>query len=471
MLIDGESITTADEAVVYSPWDGAEVGRVPAGTENDIDRAVAVASALHRKGVLPAYQRAEVLDRAAVTVAERIEEFARSISAESAKPIRTARAEAERCIDTLRFSASVARTLAGEAIPMDASAPGVGSIGYTLRVPAGVLGAISPFNFPLNLVAHKVGPAIATGCPVVLKPASATPLTALMLARVLQDDAGLPAGWLNVVTCPGRVANRLVTHDDVAVVSFTGSAPVGWSIRRDAPRKRVGLELGNNAPVIVHHDADLPAAAAKVARGGYSFAGQSCISVQRLYVHRQVVEEFTDLLSSEVGSLVVGDPGDEATDVSSLINAGETERVESWISEAVDSGATLTLGGGHHGDSTALEPTILSDVSQDMQVTRGEVFGPMVGIQAYDDVETAFDSANDTAYGLQAGIFTRDINLGITATQRLDFGGVCVNEVPTFRVDQMPYGGIRDSGNTREGPAWSARDLMTEERMVVIRTA
>lgn len=467
MLIDGEAVETDEVAVVRSPFDGSELGRVPVGSEAHIDRAVAAALARHRAGALPAHQRAEILDRAAVAIDSRSEELARSISAEAAKPISAARVETQRCVDTFRFSAGVARSLTGEMVPMDASSAGLGKIGFTLRLPVGVVGAISPFNFPLNLVAHKVAPAIASGCPVVLKPASATPLTALLLARLLEHDAGLPPGWLNVVTCPGAVADRLVTHDDVAAISFTGSPPVGWGIRQRAPRKRVGLELGNNAPVIVHRDADLATAAAKVTRGGYAYSGQTCISVQRVYVHREVYGDFMELLDAAVNELVVGDPADEATDVSALINSGETDRVESWIGEAVQAGATLRTGGTR--EQGLLRPTVLTDVSADMQVCRNEVFGPLVGVQTYSDIGEAFDAANDTRYGLQAGIFTNDLSLGIEAAHRLDFGGVCVNEIPTYRTDQMPYGGIKDSGNTKEGPAWSAREMMTEERMVVIQ--
>lgn len=467
MLIDGEAVETDEVAVVRSPFDGSELGRVPVGSEAHIDRAVAAALARHRAGALPAHQRAEILDRAAVAIDSRSEELARSISAEAAKPISAARVETQRCVDTFRFSAGVARSLTGEMVPMDASSAGLGKIGFTLRLPVGVVGAISPFNFPLNLVAHKVAPAIASGCPVVLKPASATPLTALLLARLLEHDAGLPPGWLNVVTCPGAVADRLVTHDDVAAISFTGSPPVGWGIRQRAPRKRVGLELGNNAPVIVHRDADLATAAAKVTRGGYAYSGQTCISVQRVYVHREVYGDFMELLDAAVNELVVGDPADEATDVSALINSGETDRVESWIGEAVQAGATLRTGGTR--EQGLLRPTVLTDVSADMQVCRNEVFGPLVGVQTYSDIGEAFGAANDTRYGLQAGIFTNDLSLGIEAAHRLDFGGVCVNEIPTYRTDQMPYGGIKDSGNTKEGPAWSAREMMTEERMVVIQ--
>ncbi len=351
MRIDGQAVTADEETVVRSPYDGHEVGRVPTGTAANIDRAVSVALDRHRGGALPAHQRAEILDRAVVALAAHQEELAQSISAEAAKPISTARIEAARSLDTFRFAAVAARTLTGEMLPMEASGPGTGKLGFTLRVPVGVLAAISPFNFPLNLVAHKVAPAIAAGCPTVLKPASTTPLTALLLARLLEDEAGLPPGWLNVVTVPGRVADHLVTHPDVAAISFTGSPEVGWSIRAKAPRIRVGLELGNNAPVIVHRDADLDRAVAKITVGGYSYSGQTCIAVQRVYVHDDVADEFLERFTASVGALVTGDPADPHTNVSALISTSETDRVAECVDAATAAGATAVVGGdrAEHG--------------------------------------------------------------------------------------------------------------------------
>ncbi len=340
-------------------------------------------------------------------------------------------------------------------------------MGFVVRVPVGVVGAISPFNFPLNLVAHKIAPAIAAGCPVVLKPASQTPLSAIRLAELLLDDCGLPPGWLHVVTGGGgEVGNALVDHDDVALVTFTGSPEVGWGIRARAPRKRVGLELGNNAPVIIEPSGDWKAAASKIKVAGFSHAGQSCISTQRVYVHRSIHDDFVSTLASEVASLVVGDPLDDATDVSSLISPDDTERVSSWIEEAVAGGARVEVGGRVRG--RLLEPTVLTGVLPDMKVCTEEVFGPVVGVAAYDDVDEALRLANDTRYGLQAAIYTNELDIALRAARTLDFGGVLVNEVPTWRTDQMPYGGIRDSGNTREGPAYAVRE-MTEERLIIVQ--
>ncbi len=465
-LIDGAAVTSPDSTEVRSPYDGAVVGSVPTlGTEH-IDAAVEVALERHRGGALPAHERAAILDRAAVLLAGRHDEFAASISAESAKPITTAKAETLRALDTLRFSAAVARTAAGETVPMDASAPGVGKLGFVRRVPIGVVGAISPFNFPLNLVCHKLAPAIAAGCPVVLKPASATPLTALLLARLL-EEAGLPAGWINVVTVPGKVANHLVTHPGISMLTFTGSPEVGWGIRADAPRIRVSLELGNNAPVIIEPDADLELAAKKISVGGYSYAGQSCISVQRVYVHESVHREFLDALSGHVAALTPGAPDDPATDVSALIAPKETERVRSMVSDATRGGADVVVG-GDVGDDGVLAPMVLDGVTPDMEISRTEVFGPLVGVARYADVEDAFRWANDTRYGLQAGIFTSSLTTALRAGEVLEFGGVTINEVPTFRADQMPYGGVRDSGNTREGPAYTYEE-MTERRLVIMQ--
>jgi acyl-CoA reductase-like NAD-dependent aldehyde dehydrogenase len=465
-LLDGEPLTVPDTSEVRSPYDGSVVGSVPACGTEELDRAVAVAVDRHRSGPPPAHERAAVLDRAAALLLDRLDEFAASITAESAKPITTARIEAQRAVDTIRFSAAVARTLTGEMVAMDASAAGVGKVGYVMRVPVGVVAAISPFNFPLNLVCHKIAPAVAAGCPVVLKPASATPLTALRIARLF-EEAGLPAGWLNVITCSGSTANHLVEHPDVAMITFTGSPEVGWGIRARAARKRVGLELGNNAPVIIEPSGDLAAAATKVAAGGYSFAGQSCISVQRVYVHRSVHAPFVEALAEKVAALRVGDPTDPDTDVSALISPKETERVAGWLDEATADGARVVTG-GDRAEHDVLRPTLVDGLEPSMKLSNTEVFGPVVGVAAYDRFDDAVELANDTRYGLQAGVFTADLATALEAVRRLDFGGVLVNEVPTWRADQQPYGGVRDSGNTREGPAYAVEEL-TERRMVVLQ--
>jgi acyl-CoA reductase-like NAD-dependent aldehyde dehydrogenase len=464
--IAGERYTSEDAIEVHSPYDGALIGRVPACTPADVDRAVASArTAL--ESPLPLWRRAAILDSAARLLTERREHFAAVIAAEAAKPIRTARAEAERAVNTFQFAAAEARKLAGEVIPLDAIAAGEGKVGFTLRVPRGVVGAISPFNFPLNLVAHKVAPAIAAGCPVVLKPASQTPFSSIELADLLLDECDLPPAMLHVVTGGGStVGNAIVDHPDVAMITFTGSPDVGWGIRSRAARKHVGLELGNNAPVIIEPSGDWRSAAAKIKVAGFSHAGQSCISTQRVLVHESIAEDFTKELVAHVDTLVVGDPMQESTDVSALISGSERDRVVDWIQEAVGQGATIATG-GNVDDLGMLAPTVLTNVHPEMKVCANEVFGPVVAIDTYDDVDDAIRVANDTQYGLQAAIFTSDVATAMKAFQRLDFGGVLVNEVPTWRADQQPYGGLRDSGNTREGPAFSVRE-MTEIRMVVL---
>jgi acyl-CoA reductase-like NAD-dependent aldehyde dehydrogenase len=452
---------------VRAPYDGSVLGSVPFCGPGEVDAAVQAAHAALKAGGFPAWKRAEVLDTAARLLAERKEEFARIVAQEAAKPIRTARVEAERAVSTFQFSAAQARTLTGEMVPLDASAAGEGKVGFALRVPIGVVGAISPFNFPLNLVVHKLGPAIAAGCPVVLKPAAQTPFSAIALAWMLLEDCGLPAGWLHVVTGSGSVTGQaIVEHPGVAMITFTGSPEVGWAIRATAARKKVGLELGNNAPVIIEPDGDWKAAADKIRLAGYAHAGQSCISTQRVYVHRTVADQFTEALAERVRSLVVGDPMDEATEVSALISPGERDRVKAWVDEAVAGGARV-VAGGEIGADGVLVPTLLADVQPDMKVCAKEVFGPVVAVQTYDSFDDALALANATDYGLQAAVFTSDVAKALRAVRELDFGGVLVNEVPTWRADQQPYGGVRDSGNTREGPAYTVRE-MTELRMVVL---
>ena len=469
MPLAGERFTGTDSAAVTSPYDGQEIGRVPICGSGDVDRAVQAAGFALAAGPLPAWKRAEVLDTAARLLAERQDDFARIIAGEAAKPMKTARAEAERAAGTFRFSAAEARTLGGEVVPLDALASGEGKVGFTMRVPIGVVGAISPFNFPLNLVAHKVAPAIAAGCPVVLKPASQTPFSAIALADLLIDECGLPAEWLHVVTGGGStVGNALVDHPGVAMITFTGSPDVGWGIRGRAARKKVGLELGNNAPVIIEADSDWAGAAAKIKVAGFSHAGQSCISTQRVLVESAIHDEFVDRLVKEVSSLVVGDPMDDTTDVSALISEPERDRVKEWIDEAVDQGAVVALG-GDVDDMGVIEPTVLTGVTPEMKVSSQEVFGPVVAVAGYadGDLDEALRLANDTRYGLQAAIFTNRIDHAMKAFRTLDFGGVMVNEVPTWRADHQPYGGVRDSGNTREGPHYAVRE-MTELRMVVL---
>jgi acyl-CoA reductase-like NAD-dependent aldehyde dehydrogenase len=465
LLIGGDWYETGETLDVTSPFDGSLVAQVAYGGAADARRAIDAAAEAMRNPV-PAHERAAVLDRLAAIVRDRRDEFAETIAREAGKPIMTARVEAERAVQTILFSAVEARSLGGEVIGMDAHPAGSGHAGLVMRLPIGVVGAISPFNFPLNLVAHKIAPAFAAGCAVVLKPAGATPLSALLLARAF-EDAGQPAGWLNVVV--GRsseIGDVMVEDARVRLITFTGSSGVGWKLRERAARKKVSLELGNSTPVIVLADADMDKAATAVAANGYSFAGQSCISVQRVYVQDTAYDDFVARLRPKVEALVTGDPLDPDTQVGPVIDQGNRDRILDWVKEAVGGGATL-LAGGEADESGLLRPTLLGDVDLDMKVACDEVFGPVVTLARVRDLDEAVERANGTSYGLQAGIFTSNISTALRATRLLEFGGVTVNEAPTYRADQMPYGGVKDSGNTREGPRYAVHE-MTEPRLVVI---
>jgi acyl-CoA reductase-like NAD-dependent aldehyde dehydrogenase len=465
LLVGGEWVETGAWIEVRSPYDGSVVGRVAQAGAEEARRAVDAAERA-MQDPLPAHERAAILDRTAAALAERYDDVARTISAEAGKPMKAARVEAQRAVSTFTMAAVEARKLAGDVVPMDASPAGEGKLAFTLRVPIGVVAAISPFNFPLNLVAHKIAPALAAGCAVVLKPASQTPLSALLLAE-LETEAGLPPGWLNVVCGPAsEIGDVLVGDERVRLISFTGSVGVGWGIRERAPRKRVSLELGNATPVIVAADADLEDVAARLAANAFSFAGQSCISVQRIYVERTVYDRFLELFLPRVEALAVGDPADESTDVGPLISPKERDRVLSWIEEAREQGAEILAGGTLDGE--LLRPTVVASAPADAKVSCEEVFGPLCTVTPYDTLDEAIALANGTRFGLQAGIFTGDVKSALRAAAALEFGGVTVNEAPTFRADQMPYGGVKDSGNTREGPAYAVRE-MTEERVVVFQ--
>jgi acyl-CoA reductase-like NAD-dependent aldehyde dehydrogenase len=453
---------TGEWLEVRSPYSNDVVGRVARGGGAEARRALdAAAAALEEP--LPAHERARILDATARLLAERHEEAARTISAESGKPMKAARVEAQRAVSTFTFAAVEARKLTGETVPMEASAAGTGKLAFTMRVPIGVVGAISPFNFPLNLVAHKVAPALAAGCPVVLKPASATPLSAFFLAA-LEEEAGLPAGWLNVVAgSASEIGDALVDDDRVKLITFTGSGDVGWGLAERAARKRVKLELGNATPAIVC--ADAPAGTAtKLAANGFSFAGQSCISVQRVYVLDEAWDAFLAEFVPQVESLVVGDPADESTDVGPLISEHDRDRVLEWI--GASKGDVLT--GGDTTDDGLVRPTVIAQPAPEDKVQCEEVFGPVVTLTRVSSLDDAIEQANGTRYGLQAAIFSTDLSSCLEAARRLEFGGVTVNEAPTFRADQMPYGGVKASGNTKEGPAWAVHE-MTEERLVVLQ--
>ena len=464
LFIAGEWVPTEDVLAVRAPYSGEVIASVNSAGHAEAKRAVDAAAAAMREP-LPPWRRAELLEAIALGIDARRDEFAELICAEAGKPIKAARLEATRAANVYRLSAAEARTLTGSGVPLGATATGVGHTAYTIRVPIGVVGAISPFNFPLNLVAHKLGPALAAGCAVVLKPAEKTPLTPLTLAEVY-EQAGLPAGWLSIICGqPAEIGDVLIDDDRVAMISFTGSDRVGWSIASRAPRKKVALELGNMSPLIVAGDADLELAAAKVATHAFGYAGQTCVSVQRVYVQAPVLDEFLRLLGPKVNRLTVGDPADESVDVGPLIDPDARQRVADWIAEAVAGGATQLCGGTT--EDGMLRPTVLLNVAPGAQVACREVFGPVCVIASFDAIDDAFAEANATGFGLQASIFTGSISTGLRATRELDFGSVMINEAPEWRADEIPYGGVKGSGNTKEGPGATVRE-MTRERLVVI---
>jgi acyl-CoA reductase-like NAD-dependent aldehyde dehydrogenase len=463
LLVGGDRVETGEWQDVRSPYSGDVVARVARADATLARRAIDAAERAMAEP-LPAHRRAAILDGVAALLAERHDEVARTISSEAGKPMKAARVEAQRAVSTYTTAAAAARTLAGQVVPMDASPAGEGKLAFTIRTPIGIVGAISPFNFPLNLVAHKIAPALAAGCAVVLKPASQTPLSALLLAE-LETEAGLPPGWLNVLVGPAsEIGDVLVEDERVRMLTFTGSGDVGWKLRERAARKKVTLELGNSTPVLVEADADLDETATKLAQHAFSFAGQSCISVQRIYVRRAAYDEFVERFVPKVEALRVGDPAEEETDVGPVIDAGAKERIEAWIAEAQAQGATALTGGEENG---LLRPTVLANVTPEMKVSCEEIFGPVCTLAAYDTLEEAIELANSTRFGLQAGIFTGATASALAAARALELGGVTVNEAPTFRADQMPYGGVKASGNTREGPYHTIGE-MTEERLVVI---
>ena len=458
---------SGEPMTLRAPWDGAELAQIPTATLEDVDavlgRARAAAEAYRW---FPAWKRAAILERTSHLIEDDAEQLARIIAAEGGKPLKDARAEVKRGASTFRWAGEEAERTAGEIIEMDADPSGENRFGWTLREPRGVIAAISPFNFPLNLVAHKVAPALAGGNAVVLKPASNTPLTALRLAELLAES-GLPDGVLQVVVGSGAtIGNKLVMDERTNMVSFTGSPPVGRQIARDAGMKMVTLELGNNSATIVENDANLDLAVQRIVAGGFANSGQICISVQRVVVHAAVYDEFLAMLVPQVAALKVGDPLDETTDVATLINEGEVARVKEWIEEALEQGARLATGGVR--EDGRLLPTVLTDVTREMKVCANEVFGPVLSILKARDLCEAIDISNDSTMGLQAGVFTNDLNKALYAAKRLEVGGVMINEVPTFRVDHMPYGGIKGSGIGREGLKYAIGE-MTELKMVTIR--
>ncbi len=470
LFIGGRWVEGGTPIPVRDKYTGEVIGIVPEARREDVEAAVAAAQeGAKAMAALPAWRRAEILRRAAELIREQKEDFARLIAAEAGKALKWARAEVERAIWTFTIASEEARRISGEVIPLDAVPAGEGYFGFYIRRPVGVVAAITPFNFPLNLVAHKVAPALAAGNAVVLKPASATPLTSVKLCQVL-EAAGIPAGGINLIFGPGgTVGEWLAAHPVVGKVSFTGSRAVGDRLTRVVGIKKLTLELGNATPVVVAEDVtDLGWVARRLAVGAFYNSGQVCISVQRIYGTRRVYEPLVETFAKAAQEMVVGDPLDERVDVGPLIDEREAMRVEGWVQEAVSGGAQVVTGGRREGP--VMWPTVLIRARPEMRVVREEVFGPVASVLEAADFEEALAAANATEYGLQVAVFTRDINRVLRAIQGLNFGGIIINDTPTFRADHMPYGGVKGSGLGREGVRY-AMEEMTHVHMVVIRPA
>ncbi|MDR3677784.1 MAG: aldehyde dehydrogenase family protein [Acidobacteriota bacterium] len=467
MSIGGEWVRTSSRRTITLPYDGTPVGEVYDADAAMAERAVSAAQVgAAAVSHLTQYERAELLDRMRQLLQRDAGEFALLISCECGKPIREARMEVDRSVQTLIASASAARNLRGDVIPMEAAPIGKGRWAMTVREPLGVIGAITPFNFPLNLAMHKIGPALAAGNSVVHKPAGNTPLSALRLARLIQE-VGAPPGAYNVVTGPGGTLGPLLINDPrIAMITFTGSVPVGEQIRAQVGLRRATLELGSNSSVILEPDCDLDMLIPRCVTGNFAHSGQVCISVQNIYVQESIQKEFVDRFVAATQKLKIGNPLDDSTEISSLINEREAERVEQWIGRARSSGAKLIAGGKRQ--NATIEPAILTDVAPDMELCCKEAFGPVVAIHSYGKLDEAVNAVNASEYGLQAGLCTRDIAKAFTVARQLRVGGVIINDVPAYRADHMPYGGVKKSGVGREGPEFAVEE-MTELKLICWR--
>lgn len=465
LYIQGEWIEGERHKDLLSPHSLEKIAEIPLATREQIDSALESAYSQRKTMAnLTSLERSEILSNLVDLLKKNRSKAAEIISNESAKPIKYSLAEVDRTIETYQFAAEEAKRVTGEMIPMDAAKSGQNRLGYTLREPIGVIAAITPFNFPMNLVAHKVGPAIASGNPIVLKPASQTPLSAYFLAELL-EEAGMPKGAFNVITGSGsEIGDQIVTDSRVSMVTFTGSSAIGMEIQKKAGLKKVALELGSNAGLIIDQDADLEKVVPKCVSGAFSNQGQVCISLQRIYVHENIADEFIERFKSNTEQLRVGNPLDQETDISALISPNDADRIMNWVNEAVEEGAELIAGGEKSGN--AVLPTIIKNVPSDSKVSRMEVFGPVANINLIKDADEGIEMINDSRFGLQAGIFTNNIQTAMKASRKLEVGGVIINDIPTYRVDQMPYGGVKESGNSREGIKYSISE-MTETKLVV----
>src|SRR6266446_5537818 len=463
--LQGKWVEEGTPVEIRAPYDGTPIAQVFQATREHVEKAIqAAVRAFGSTRRLPAFERQRVLRAIAQHITSRKDEFSRTLAQEAGKPLKAARTEVERAIFTFTVAAEESTRIPGEYLSLDWQQFTSGRWGIVRRFPLGPIAGITPFNFPLNLVAHKVAPAIAAGCPMVLKPAPQTPLCSLLLAECVQQ-AGWPDGGLNVLPLSNDDASLLVTDERIKLISFTGSVPVGWDIKRRAGKKKVALELGGNAAAIVHSDADLAYAGERCVAGSFGYSGQTCISVQRILVEHSVYGKFTDLLVEGVKKLKTGDPMEELTDIGPLIRESDAIRVTSWVEEAVRSGARLLCGGGRKG--SIIEPTVLTGTKPDMKVNCQEVFGPVVTVEPYHNFDEALRRINNSNYGLQAGLFTHDVNLLFRAYDELEVGALVAGDIPSFRIDQMPYGGVKDSGLGREGLRYAIEE-MTEPKLLVM---
>jgi acyl-CoA reductase-like NAD-dependent aldehyde dehydrogenase len=469
LFINGQWKEAKRYEELYSPYSGECIAIVAQADEQDTDEAIQVAKAAAKTmAKMPAHERASILEKVASLLEQRKEEMARILALEAAKPLKTARGEIARTIQTYKFSATEARQIHGETVPLDAAPGGEGRIAFTVRKPIGVVGAITPFNFPFNLVAHKVGPAIAAGNTVVLKPASQTPLSSLVLAEIF-EEAGLPAGVLNVIPGKGSVVGEMLVRDNrVAAITFTGSPEVGIAMKNKAGLKRVTLELGSNSGLIIDENVEITKELIdRCVMGAFTFSGQVCISIQRIFVHESKFEEFAAKCKAATEQLVIGDPLDEATDISAMISSKEVARMQEWVASSIARGAEILTGGKEISDRV-YPPTILMNVPTDEPVSCQEVFGPLVTLSSFRTLDEAIEAVNHSRYGLQAGIYTNDIKAAMRAAEELEVGGVMINDIPTFRVDNMPYGGVKESGFGREGVKYAVEE-MTELKLISMK--
>lgn len=464
LFIQGQWEQTEQTMDVNDKYSSQRIAAISVAEKEHVERAVESAHQA-MKQQFPAYERYKVLKHAAELLQQRRDEFAQVLVKEVGKPIRDSLAEVDRAAQTLLISAEESKRIHGQGVPVEAAPGSENRLAFSIRVPLGVIAAITPFNVPLNLVCHKIGPALAAGNAVILKPSEVTPIVALKLAKLF-EEAGLPSGRLNVITGDGpKIGAWLMEQEKIRMFSFTGSVRVGQWIRQHAGIRKVALELGNNSANIVHNDCDLDHAVEMIAAKGFNNAGQVCISVQRVFVHHEIKDEFLAKLKARTLRFVVGDPSDEKTDIGPMISLKEAERVDHWVKEAVEQGATLITGGKREG--SIYYPTVLSDVQPDMKVSCMEVFGPVIAVSSYHEIDEVIYKVNQSDYGLQAGLFTKDLNFAMKAAKEIEVGGLIINDASAYRVDQMPYGGVKNSGTGKEGPLYAINE-MTEERLIVM---